>query len=177
MKSVTIQPLNRTEFADYGHVIDVPDKISGSNANYGTATRFNHLTSLVNKRISDAIPNLCIFRVKPASLPFNIKLLERHNYSSQMFIPMTSSPARYLVVVAKNDPISDKPDFNTLKVFLASSTQAFNYHPGTWHHPMIGLDSVIDFVCLVHEASNNLDCEEVFFSKDPWQAVLPSSKL
>jgi ureidoglycolate hydrolase len=83
---VWIEPLTRKEFQRYGDVVDVPD-IKGASANQGTATRFNHLTKLVNKRsrgyfgMSDdlvyppATENICIFRVKPAQIPFSIKLL------------------------------------------------------------------------------------------------------
>ncbi|KAI9358939.1 ureidoglycolate hydrolase-domain-containing protein [Zopfochytrium polystomum] len=151
-----------------------------------------------------AVPNVCVFRSVPVkSLPFPLRLLERHRYSTQMFVPMTNPPAtattsrhssaspscssssststsptapstsaknayHYLVVVALSDPRTGKPDLATLKAFRASSTQAFAYAVGTWHHPMISLDaSVTDFVCIVYERGpfreGDEDCEEVFY--------------
>jgi ureidoglycolate lyase len=68
-----------------------------------------------------------------------------------MFIPMTTKEASYLVIVALNDPTTNTPDLSTLKVFKGSSVQGFNYKPNIWHHPMVGLDNQIDFVCFVHE--------------------------
>jgi hypothetical protein len=102
-----------------------------------------------------------------------------------MFIPMTPTaggPRGYLVIVALNDVNTDKPNWDTLKAFVASVTQAFNYNAGTWHHPMIALEAVTDFgiklsfyiviittillVCVVHERNESQieageDCEEV----------------
>ena len=152
------------------------------------------LTKLVNLRQRDsfgipfelknppATENVCVFRVQPSSLPFSVKLLERHQFSSQMFIPMTNQKASYLVVVALNDPATDKPDLSTIKAFLATSTQAFNYRPNIWHHPMIGLESVIDFVCIVYERradqkSGDEDTDEVFFPKNPIQCCIADSKI
>ncbi len=69
-----------------------------------------------------------------------------------MFIPMTerdSGARAYLIIVALNDAETDKPDWKTLKSFIVSSTQGFNYHASVWHHPMIALEATTDFVCLV----------------------------
>ncbi|KAI8927133.1 ureidoglycolate hydrolase [Entophlyctis helioformis] len=209
-RSVHVQQLTRQTFAPYGDVIEAPppsaSAASGDVANQGTARRFNFLARLVNMRAQAAVDapstthgspavlppsltspparaNLCVFRVTPADLPFRIRLLERHKYSSQMFIPMTlqssqlaSQPPSYFVIVALNDPATQQPDWTTLAVFIATSVQAFNYAPGVWHHPMVGLGSTIDFVCLVwerreHQSDPNEDTEEVFLSRDQAIAV------
>jgi ureidoglycolate hydrolase len=104
-------------------------------------------------------PNLCVFKSKPVSLPFSVRLLERH-VSTQMFVPMTDSAASFLVVVCLEDP-QGYPDLTTLKVFKGSRLQGFNYRKGVWHHPMIALESEITFACLVWEGSS-LDTEEWF---------------
>lgn len=99
-----------------------------------------------------------------------MKLLERHLYSTQAFIPMTCSKVRariayilrhikymlvltlfsvmqrYLVVVALNDPKTDKPDLSTLAAFVAARNQGITYYPGVWHHPMIALDAVTGWI-------------------------------
>lgn len=112
----------------------------------GTAQRFNHLTTLENLRTT-AKANVCVFRCQPRSLPFDIKLLEKHPHSTQMFIPMTAE-RRYLVIVAQG---GDKPDLSTLKAFVAGKGQGITYHPGIWHHPMIALDNEtgISFISLL----------------------------
>ena len=90
---------------------------------------------------------------------------------------MTNKNASYLVCVALNDPKTNKPDMKTLQCFKGTSKQAFNYHANIWHHPMIALESQIDFVCFVFERRENQksiteDTEEVFFPKTPILAQL-----
>ncbi|KAI0413834.1 ureidoglycolate hydrolase [Xylaria grammica] len=112
-----------------------------------------------------------------------IKVLERHPFTSQTFIPLTADGAkRYLVVVAPTlDPTGEDeglpapdetglpgrglPDVRRLKAFVATGEQAVTYSAGTWHAPMIALghlDSTIDFV--VVQFANDVpleDCQEV----------------
>ncbi|KAI8854422.1 ureidoglycolate hydrolase-domain-containing protein [Chytridium lagenaria] len=123
------KPLTKTAFAPYGDVISVDDSNVFTMANQGTAQRYNHLTTLANLRDSSeadapaARPNVCIFRSFPKhERPVNIRLLERHKHSTQMFIPMTNSSSNsaqcYLLIVATNDPITDKPDGELCKLLL-----------------------------------------------------------
>lgn len=65
-------------------------------ANMGTALRFNRLLDYKNLR-SHAKMNVCVFRSTPIKMPFDIKLLERHQFSTQVFIPM-SVKEKYLVL-------------------------------------------------------------------------------
>lgn len=119
--------------------------------------------NLTNLR-PDAKPNLCVFKCQPTpQLPFKLTLLERHKYSSQVFIPMTppNGARAYLVIVALNDCGRDKPDWGTLKAFIADTTQGINYREGCWHCPMVALEKETDFGCLVWECGGEGDCEEV----------------
>jgi len=63
--------------------------------NSGTAQRSNWLADLENKR-SQAKLNICTFHCQPRKLPFDVTMLERHEFSTQAFIPMNAE--RYLVV-------------------------------------------------------------------------------
>ena len=201
-----IEQLSQESFCAFGQVIDAPAPSSSSRvkggggmaANQGSATRFNYLARLQNLRsanardgwgITDSLKtpaaqlNICLFRSKPREMPFSVTLLERHQFSSQMFIPMTSNDkAAYLVVVALNDPVEDKPDMSTFRVFYGTSLQAFNYNAGVWHHPMIALYSQVDFVCLVFERNKEQvvdteDCEEVFFPRNPITLTLDKARI
>ncbi|KAJ1538776.1 hypothetical protein HK405_013505 [Cladochytrium tenue] len=131
-----------------------------------------------------AVPNICVFRSVPTdTLPFPVRLLERHPYSSQLFVPMTRQvtasaarwpgPPRYLVVVAPHAPgRPDLPDFSRLDAFVADSNQAVNYAPGTWHHPLIALHPALtDFACIVcergpHQEHPDEDCHVVRADSD-----------
>jgi ureidoglycolate hydrolase len=166
MEHLHLVPLSVDSFKLYGDVVEYNSKESNK-ANQGTASRVDFLTQLQNLR-KDANPNLCLFRSSPIKLPLEINLLERHQFSSQMFIPMTNSIASYIVIVALDK--GNQPDLTTLRAFKATSLQAFNYHANVWHHPMLSLESVIDFVCLVWEkrekcTKNTDDCEEFYFQR------------
>jgi ureidoglycolate lyase len=166
MQDLHVVPLCVESFKPYGDVIQYNSK-DANKANQGSASRVDFLTQLQNLR-PDANANLCLFRSSPITLPLEIKLLERHQYSSQMFIPMTKSIASYIVIVALDK--GNEPDLTTLRAFKGNSLQAFNYHANVWHHPMLSLDSVIDFVCLVWEKREKStkvtdDCEEFHFER------------
>lgn len=162
-RSIVAEPLTAEKYAPFGQVIQAQsDNVTG--ANQGTAEKYHHTAQVINGFPQNAgKTNLCVYHCRPAKeLPFKVKLLERHPYSSQAFIPMNSGKTRgYLVVVALNDK-NGQPDLSTLKAFIASSTQGINYSPGVWHHPMIALEYETDFACLVHESGvPNDDCQEV----------------
>eukprot|EP01117_Protostelium_nocturnum_P002308 TRINITY_DN12971_c0_g1_i1.p1 TRINITY_DN12971_c0_g1~~TRINITY_DN12971_c0_g1_i1.p1 ORF type:complete len:173 (+),score=47.64 TRINITY_DN12971_c0_g1_i1:112-630(+) len=167
MKTVQAKPLTKEEYLPYGNVVQSNTEAK-TIANQGTAQRFNWIGELVNKR-DNAKANLCVFRCKPRELPFDVKLLEKHPLSTQMFIPMNAK-SRYLVVVSLG---GDQPDLSTLKVFVASSVQGITYYPGIWHHPMIALDAETDFTCLVWEDGSEGDTVVVPV-KDPIRCVVPS---
>jgi allantoicase len=164
-KNVLIaEPLSSEAYSAYGDVIETKDSVKITGANQGTAEKY-HQVAQINNFFPDGRGkvNMCIFHCRPATeLPFTIKLLERHPYSTQFFVPMTHGQTRgYLVAVALNGP-DDKPDMSTLKAFIAKSTQGVNYRQGVWHHPMIALDDTTDFACFVHESGTpEDDCNEV----------------
>jgi len=158
-KEIVAKPLTPDGYLPFGHVLSVRenDPALATAANQGTAARFNWLATLENLRPNSARTNMCVFRCQPRQLPFDVKLLERHEFSTQFFIPMNAKK-RYLVIVAKG---GIEPDLSTLEAFVASNIQGIGYYPGTWHHPMIALDDVTDFVCIVHEDGSPRDCEVV----------------
>ncbi len=131
------------------------DDVAAVAANLGTAQKRAHLAPLVNAR-PHAEANISVFRCAPIlERPIALRLLEKHPLSTQMFVPMNAR--RYLVVVAEG---IDAPDLSTLAAFVADGSQAITYHPGAWHHPMIALDDVIDFVCVVFDDGSASDCVE-----------------
>lgn len=154
-------PLTAEAWAPFGDLIEAG---VGGDANQGTAQRRDHLAALVNARGPGAPLNVAAFRCLPRQgWPMPLRLLERHPSSTQVFVPMNAR--RYLLVVALG---GDRPDLSTLRAFVASGRQAVSYHPATWHHPMIALDAVTDFVCLVHEDGTSGDTVEV--ALDPGEA-------
>jgi len=103
-----------------------------------------------------------------------IKVLERHQYTTQTFTPLALSPLSsspspstvYIVVVAPtfpSGPDAGMPDVVNAKAFLASGGQAVTYGVGVWHAPMIvvGPESVGFVVVQVTNGVGEDDCEEV----------------
>ncbi|KAI9480923.1 MAG: Allantoicase [Benjaminiella poitrasii] len=163
-RKMIAEPLTSEAYAPYGDVIHAPGAKSVTSANQGTAEKY-HQVAEVNNLFpkGNGRMNLCIFHCRPSTeLPFTVKLLERHPYSSQAFIPMTDGKVRgYLVIVALNGA-DDRPDMSTLKAFIATSKQGISYRQGVWHHPMVVLEHEADFVVVVHESGvPNDDCNEV----------------
>jgi ureidoglycolate lyase len=158
-KILPILPLTRASYAPFGEVLDGPPPDNpGRLVNQGFVRRHDHIARLTNLR-PDAPLNLAFFRCQPRSLDdIEVNLLERHPDSTQLFLPL--GPARYLVVVAQG---SHQPDLSSLIAFLAEAPVGISYHPGVWHLPLVALDHVTDFACLVYEDGTARDCEVAMF--------------
>jgi ureidoglycolate lyase len=128
----------------------------GTSANQGTATRYDRVARLTSSR-PEAQPNLAVFRSVAKALPFEVRLLERHPCSTQMFVPM--SCRRFLIVVCPDDARGE-PDLAGLRAFVCGPGQGVNYRAGVWHHPIIALDEAADFLMLSWEDGSARDCEE-----------------
>ncbi len=157
MSSLKCKPISQVAYQPYGDLICADEQKAFVSSNMGTAKRFNHLTTIENERPEKAKLNLCVFRCQPANFPIEIKLLERHQFSTQVFLPMKDD-ARYLVIVCLGN---DKPDLNTLRAFSVKGAMGISYRPGVWHYPMTALDQNIDFSCLVWEDGSKKDCQIV----------------
>jgi len=148
-------PLTRAAYEPYGKVIAADDELPFKLANMGTAKRYNFLCEVENRRPAEAKLNLCVFRCSPlAALPLEMKLLEKHQRSTQAFIPMANN-AKYLAIVCLG---ADKPELSTVAAFLVEGAAGVSYYPGVWHYPMTALETAIDFSCLVYEDGSADDC-------------------
>lgn len=153
--SITAVPITRSAYEPYGSLIAAGDDLPFRFANMRTAKRFDFLADIVNLRQNAKI-NMCVFSCSPlSSTPLELKLLEKHQHSTQVFIPMTND-ARYLVVVCLGE---DEPDIGTLRVFEAGNGQGISYKPGVWHYPMTAIGNAIDFACIVCEDGTGEDCQ------------------
>lgn len=125
---------------------------------------------------------------------FDVRILERHPFTTQTFSPLDlSSRAHaggdaepvFLVVVAptlkghtatattvkdgktETVTIRDPPDLKNLKAFVARGNQAVTYGAGTWHAPMVVVGNRrVDF--LVVQFMNGVgdeDCQEAAFGE------------
>ncbi|KAF9385497.1 Allantoicase [Podila verticillata] len=189
--TIQAEPITKEAFAPWGQLVEVP--VYDPNAisvNQGTAKKFSHLGQFVNLRsyaltpnsnsaspdranpdIAAAQANLAIFQCfKPVEgHEVGVKLLERHQYSSQMFVPMGGDGnGGYIVVVAKDRPVEGTPpDLSTLKAFTVKNSQGINYKPNVWHHPMLITGKPVTFLTITHESGvGKEDCNEYWFNKE-----------
>ena len=149
-----VEALTRAAFASYGEVIEA-DAAGAIAINAGSAQRF-HALAAVDTAHAGGHAVISVVRAQPRTLPFTVQMLERHPLGTQAFVPL--DPAlRYLVVVAS--AIDAAP-----RAFLATHGQGVNYSRGTWHHPLLALDRVSDFL-VVDRAGPGANCEEVQLSQ------------
>lgn len=175
--ALAVEELSQEAYRAYGDVVQSGGGPAPAVAcNGGTAMRSNFVAGLSNLR-DGARPNVAVFRTEPRpERPIRQAVVERHAFSTQMFIPMTVS--RYLVVVALPDRAKEgaPPDWGTLRAFLARRDQGVTYHAGTWHAPMITLDAAADFAMLVWEDGSAGDCEVVPIEGGPISISIPAAE-
>ncbi|GAI28648.1 unnamed protein product, partial [marine sediment metagenome] len=147
--------ISRAAYEPYGSLIAADDGLPFRYANMRTARRFDFLADIANLRGETAKLNLCVFSCSPLSeIPLRMKLLEKHQFSTQVFMPMTNN-ARFLVIVCLGE---DEPEMSTLMCFEAGNGQGISYKPGVWHYPITAIGESIDFACLVSEDGSKDDC-------------------
>lgn len=147
-----IESLTREAFAPFGDVMEASDAARHFPINGGTTERYHDLADIQLDAQGRAI--VSIFRGQPRALPFTITMLERHPLGSQAFMPLNGRP--YLVAVA---PRGDTFGANDVRVFLARGDQGVNYAAGVWHHPLLVLGEVSDFL-IVDRAGPGANCDE-----------------
>lgn len=165
MRRVLTIPLARDAYAAYGDVIARAND-AGLEANQGTARRWDWLADLENLRPGAARANVGVFRCSPLDgRELDVRLLERHPESTQIFVPMVD--ARFLVVVALG---GDEPDLDTLRAFGVDARTlpaGISYRPGVWHHPMVALERPIDFCVIAHESASDTDTQICAYGDPP----------
>ena len=139
MKSLTLQPLTADAFRPFGEVIETDNASEIRLINKGTTTRYHDIAP-VDVATEGGHALISIFRGKPFAFPVTIAMMERHPLGSQAFMPLSGRP--YLVVVAADD--AGKPGEPT--AFLAAPHQGVSYHRNVWHHPLLSLQDVSDFL-------------------------------
>lgn len=142
------EPLTAEAFAPFGQVLDPsPDfgRVAASDA-------------LANLR-PGARTHLSLTLSRPKALPLRSAVMERHEFSSQTFIPLDVS--RYLVIVAPHAPGGGRPDMDRARAFLVRGDQGVTYGADVWHHPLTVLDRPGRFAVLMWQDGTKDDEEFV----------------
>lgn len=143
-----VKPLDAHAFGPFGEVIAPEAAARSFPINEGRCTRFHDLAT-VDCASQEGRAGISLFRADPQGLPITLAMLERHPLGSQTFVPLSRTP--YLVVV------SESPD-TMPQAFLVCGGQGVSYRRGTWHHPLLALDVVSDFL-VVDRIGSGDNCE------------------
>ena len=152
------QPLTQQAFAPYGDVIDVPSEPG----------RQYYEDALGNLR-PGAHPSLSMsLKTETPDRPLKAELLERHEFSSQTFVPI--DVARWLIVVAPHAKAGG-PDLSGVQAFIATGRQGVTYKPNTWHHGLTVLDKPGRFAVFMWRDGGKGD--EEFVPVEPFIIRIP----
>lgn len=153
VNKLPVERLTAERFARFGDVIAAEAARQHFAINGGNTERYHDLARIETD--PQGRPLISIFRGQPRELPFAVALLERHPLGSQAFMPLGAQP--YLIVVAR---AGDAPAPDDLRAFLAQPGQGVNYAPGVWHHPLLALNEVSDFLVIDRGGPGN-NCDEI----------------
>jgi ureidoglycolate lyase len=153
-------PLTAEAFAPFGDVFAAPS----------TPGRVVADRSVLNLR-ERARPSLFLALPEPVPTgPIVARMMERHRFSSQSFVPM--GPARFLVLVAPHAE-GGGPDMARARAFLASPGQGITYAPDVWHHGLTVLGAPVAFAVFMWR-DGSADDEE-FVTIDPLRVIVPEA--
>ncbi len=158
------EPLSRDNFSRFGDVLE----ISGAERvliNEGTTERF-HALSRLDLADQQGEGVLSIFRATARPSPIKITMVERHPLGSQAFFPLANK--RWLVVVSA----AETPAPESLKAFWARGDQGVQYAKNTWHHPLLVIEPVQDFL-VVDRAGPGDNLEEIWFGEGAYARLAP----
>ncbi len=153
-ETLEVQPLTADAFSPFGEVVEA-DPSTMRLINGGTTERFHALFSPeIAGEGARVIVN--IFRGQPRAFPYDIGMMERHPLGSQSFSPLSGRP--FLVAVSPDE--GGRP--GRPQVFLARPDQGVNYRRNVWHHPLMAVGEVSDFLVVDRVGPGN-NLEEHFF--------------
>ncbi len=162
-RTLTPRPLTREAFAPFGDVLDTNWR-DHYPINGGRCERYHDLAT-AEATGSDARVILSIFRGTPYSFPLELKMMERHPFGSQAFMPLSPSP--FLVVVAHD--AAGKPA--EPHAFVTAPGQGVNYPRNLWHAVLTPIGEPQDFL-VVDRAGVEKNLEEHHLD-EPWTIHLP----
>ena len=154
------QPLTREAFAPFGDVINLPE----------APGRTYYSDALGNLRAEARASLSLSLKAESADRPLRSDYLERHEFSSQTFVPLDAE--RWLIVVAPH-AASGGPDVSGMKAFVATGRQGVTYRADTWHHGLTVLDRPGRFAVFMWLDGSKGD--EEFVSVPPFTVRIPAS--
>lgn len=165
LASLHVTPMTREAFGPFGRLVACPGQGEPRGVNEGTAERWDAQVHCDNPR-PNATLNVATFQARARALPFDLVTLERHPFSTQIFVPLHA--ARYVVVVAEGTASEPGP----LHAFLVPGHIGIAYAANVWHHTLIVLDAPASFACFVYEDGSAGDCEVATLSAEAQRRLI-----
>lgn len=150
-------PLTKEAFAPFGDVIDVPKE----------AGRTYYEDALGNLRPNAKASLSMTFRLPTPDRPLKSETMERHEFSSQSFVPV--DVGRWLIVVAPH-AAQGGPDTKKALAFIADGSVGVTYKANTWHHGLTTLDKPGSFAVFMWKAGTG---DEEFVPVEPFTVHIP----
>ena len=157
MRKLCAQRLTKEQFAPYGQVICRDGECSI--INQGTGQKWNNLVDFDMSHDNGTV-NLGILRT--TFVPLTFSEMERHLFTSQIFIPMEGK--RSLVAVCPPD--DNGPDPDKIKLFLLQGNEGVSFNRKVWHHTLFPLDGETDYTLMMRGGFEVKDVEVVPFRDD-----------
>ncbi len=150
--TTALKPITATAFEPYGQVMSTlgADPLV---INEGYAQRFNKLAKTQIDPAINTDAEIALFVAKARALPYTIKMLERHPYTTQAFFPL--EPHQWIVIVS-NEAV---PTAQGIKAFTVPGDQGVQYHRGIWHFPLFVCADSQRFI-VVDGGQNSQNLEE-----------------
>ncbi len=157
-----VEPLTKTGFAPFGDVMGTDGPFE--TVNDGTTQVFRDLAQ-IDAGANNGRPGFGLARAQPTAFPLTVAQMEHHPLGSQAFWPLNG--AEMLAIVAPAGTF----DPAALRAFHCPAGSGLNYKRGVWHHALIAIDRVSDFVVIsrVGEGENyrTIDLSERVMIESP----------
>lgn len=157
-QTLEIKPLTHAAFAPFGDVVEYEGR-DFFHINDKMVERYHDLAK-VDTQEAGGRTLVSWLLAKPNSFPSKVRFVERHQLSSQAFIPLGDNP--FVVVVA---PRGDTVKVGDLCAFITNGRQGVNYHRGVWHHILLVPKQAMQFI-VVDRGGPEKNCDEFWFREE-----------
>jgi ureidoglycolate lyase len=165
MRKLKPETLTAEAFAPFGTVMDTT-AAELRLINGGTTERF-HALALADTETGNGRTILSLFRGQPREFPYAVDMMERHPLGSQAFFPVTK--ADWIAVVAPD--VDGRP--GEPRAFLVPGHIGVQYARNVWHHPLIAVGRVSDFLVMDREG-DGINLEEADYD-EPYLIAQPAN--
>lgn len=157
-QTLELMPLTHAAFAPFGDVVEYEGR-DFFHINDKMVERYHDLAK-VDTQEAGGRTLISWLLAKPNTFPSKVKFVERHQLSSQAFIPLGDNP--FVVVVA---PRGDTVNVGDLRAFITNGRQGVNYHRGVWHHILLVPKQAMQFI-VVDRGGPEKNCDEFWFPEE-----------